>query len=187
LAALLLLTLRGSPFLYYGDELGMRQATITEDRARDPWGYNVPWLSRDGARTPMQWSPGENAGFTSLGATSWLPVGPDHEKINVETELGDAQSTLNLYRRLLALRKTHPALRVGSYLTHPSSTEDVLVYRRESDTETMTVALNFSNEERVVRTGRGQIVFSTADENRSGRCDREVTLAPTEGLVVDHT
>jgi glycosidase len=187
LAALLLLTLRGTPFLYYGDELGMRQVTISEDRARDPWGYNVPWLSRDGARTPMQWTPGENAGFTPPGVTSWLPIGPDYETINVETELGDSESTLNLYRRLLALRKAHPALRIGSYLTHPSSTEDVLVYRRESDTETMTVALNFSNEERVVRTGRGQIVFSTSDEDRGGRCDKEVTLGPAEGLVIDHT
>jgi alpha-glucosidase len=187
LAALLLLTLRGTPFLYYGDELGMGQVTVPSSKARDPWGQNVEWLSRDGARTPMQWDPGVNAGFAPPGAETWLPTGEDHTTINVETEIGDPGSTLNLYRDLLTLRKEHNALRVGSFLSHPASTEDVFAYRRESDTETMTVVLNFSDEERSIDVGRGDIVFSTADRERRGRSRDAVALAPREGLVIDHT
>jgi alpha-glucosidase len=187
LAALLLLTLRGTPFLYYGDEIGMRQVAVSTDQARDPWGYNVEWLSRDGARTPMQWTDGPNAGFTGVGSSPWLPVGPEHVTVNVEKQLSDPGSTLNLYRRLLALRKAHASLRVGSFLSHPSSTEDVFAYRRESDAETMTVVLNFSNEERMIDVGRGELVFSTADPDRKGRCRDGVGLAPREGIVIDHS
>jgi alpha-glucosidase len=187
LAALLLLTLRGTPFLYYGDELGMRQVAVPATKARDPWGRNVEWLSRDGARTPMQWDAGENAGFAPAGSESWLPVGANHTTLNVETELEDPGSTLNLYRDLLQLRKEHNALQLGSFLSHPASTEDVFAYRRESDTETMTVVLNFSDEDRSMDVGRGEIAFSTADRERRGRNREAVALAPREGLVIDHT
>jgi alpha-glucosidase len=187
LAALLLLTLRGTPFLYYGDEIGMHQVTVSPGEARDPWGHNVAWLSRDGARTPMQWTDGPNAGFAPLGSTPWLPVGADHVTVNVEKQLSDPGSILNLYRRLVALRKAHPSLRIGSFLSHPSSTEDVFAYRRESDSETMTVVLNFSDGERMIDVGRGEVVFSTADPDRRGRCREEVALAPREGIVIDHS
>lgn len=186
LAALLLLTMRGTPFLYYGDELGMRQVAVSQSDSRDPWGHNVEWLSRDGARTPMQWSAQPNAGFTAEGVVPWLPIDPGYSTINVDTELEDPDSTLNLYRRLLQLRREHSALRIGSFLTHPSSTEEVFAYRRESDSETMTVVLNFSDEERSVEVGRGDIVFSTLDRNRLGRCRAEVGLAPREGIVISH-
>jgi alpha-glucosidase len=135
----------------------------------------------------MQWDAGENAGFAPSNAETWLPTGEDHTTVNVETEIGDPGSTLNLYRDLLALRKQHHALRVGSFLSHPASTEDVFAYRRESDTETMTVVLNFSDEERSIDVGRGDIVFSTADRERRGRSRDAVALAPREGLVIDHT
>jgi alpha-glucosidase len=187
LAALLLLTLRGTPFLYYGDELGMHQVMVSFAEARDPWGANVEWLSRDGARTPMQWDAGPNAGFGPPGADTWLPVGPEHRSVNVESELEDPMSALNLYRRLLSLRKSHSALRVGSFLSHPASTEDVFAYRRESDSETMTVVLNFSDEERMIDVGRGEIVFSTTDPERQGRCRDAIALVPREGIVIDHT
>lgn len=187
LAALLLLTLRGTPFLYYGDEIGMRQTPISESESRDPWGHNVEWLSRDGARTPMQWDPGINAGFAPEDAGTWLPIGPEHETINVETQLADPRSLLNLYRRLLHLRKAHPALRVGSFLSHPGSTEDVFAYRRESDADIMTVALNLSDEERTIDLGRGEIIFSTLEPDRRSRNGKAVELAPSEGIVIDHT
>lgn len=187
LAALLLLTLRGTPFLYYGDEIGMNQVTVSGNDARDPWGDNVEWLSRDGARTPMQWSDGPNAGFGPGDAATWLPVGDDYGSINVKSQLKDRESTLNLYRSLLVLRRGHPALRVGSFLTHPASTEDVFAYRRESDDETMTVVLNFSNEERMIDVGRGEVVFSTSDPERRGRSRNAIALAAREGIVIDHT
>ncbi|MFZ0015196.1 MAG: alpha-amylase family glycosyl hydrolase [Acidimicrobiia bacterium] len=186
LAALLLLSLRGSPFLYYGDELSMHQVAISEAKARDPWGESVEWLSRDGARTPMQWNADDNAGFSPPATVPWLPIGPGYGTVNVASELDDPDSILNLYRRLLRLRKEHSALHLGSFLTHPSSTDEVFAYRRESDTETMTVVLNFVEEPRSIEVGRGEIVFSTADRKRSGRCRSEVALAPLEGIVISH-
>ena len=134
----------------------------------------------------MQWSAQPNAGFTAEGVVPWLPIDPGYSTINVDTELEDPDSTLNLYRRLLQLRREHSALRIGSFLTHPSSTEEVFAYRRESDSETMTVVLNFSDEERSVEVGRGDIVFSTLDRNRLGRCRAEVGLASREGIVISH-
>lgn len=187
LAALLLLTLRGTPFLYYGDELGMHQVAISESKARDPWGESVEWLSRDGARTPMQWNDEPNAGFSPVETEPWLPVGPDYPEINVESELADPDSTLNLYRRLIRMRKEHPSLRVGSFLSHPASTEDIFAYRRESDTETMTVVLNFADEARTIDVGRGRLVFSTANHERTEACRDDVALSPLEGIIVDHT
>jgi alpha-glucosidase len=186
LAALLLLTLRGTPFLYYGDELGLKQVVIPAETARDPWGHNVEWLSRDGARTPMQWTAGPNAGFTEPGVQPWLPIGDDWRDVNVEAQLAEPKSTLNLYRKLLRLRKEHSALQYGSFLTHPASTAEVFAYRRESDTETMTVVLNFVDDHRTISVGRGEIVFSTLDSERRGRCRDEVALAPLEGIVITH-
>ena len=186
LAATLLLTLRGTPFLYYGDELGMREATISGEKRRDPWGHAVDYLSRDGARTPMQWTPGPNAGFSTLPSAPWLPVEDEFRRLNVETELEDPGSLLNLYRRLVALRRQSTALRRGSYLTHPASTESVLVYRRESDEETMTVALNFGDDEAKVSLGACNVVFSTIDPERSERAHGELSLASYEGIVVSH-
>lgn len=186
LAALLLLTLRGSPFLYYGDELGMTQVKVTDDRRRDPWGGRVATLSRDGARTPMQWSDGPGAGFSPNGAEPWLPVGEDYETVNVEAQLADPDSILNMYRRLLALRTDSVALRLGSFLAHPASTDDVLVYRREADHETMTVALNFTDLERAVSLRGGRVRFSTLDRFRGDRFRDGLELSPLEGVVVSH-
>jgi alpha-glucosidase len=187
IAALLLLTLRGTPFLYYGDELGMREETIVAHARRDPWGHAVDYLSRDGARTPMRWTNRPNAGFSATSAVDpWLPVGDDVDRINVESELADPGSTLNLYRRLLAVRRDSTALRRGSYLTHPASTNEVLVFRRESDDETMTVALNFGEAESTVPVGAGSVVFSTLDPDRSDRVREGAHLAPFEGVIVSH-
>lgn len=186
LAALLLLTLRGSPFLYYGDELGMSEAEIAHDQRRDPWGRRVSMLSRDGARTPMQWSNGPNAGFSTPGSEPWLPVGSDRETANVESQVEDPGSMLNMFRRLLALRKELISLRLGSFLTHPASTDEVLVYRREADHETSTVALNFSDQEQSVSVRRGHVRFSTIDPDRDERFSETVELSPCEGVIVIH-
>jgi alpha-glucosidase len=186
LAAMLLLTLRGTPFLYYGDELGMTDAAIRPERARDPWGDSVPHLSRDGARTPMQWNSAPGAGFTTPGVAPWLPVGENYDRVNVESELDDEGSMLNLYRRLLRLRRGSVALRRGSYLSHPSSTEAVLVYRREADNETVTVALNLSDAESTVAVRSGRVAISTVDPDRADSVRGELELAPREGVIVVH-
>src|SRR5205807_8023511 len=109
-AAILLLTLRGTPTIYYGDELGMEQVKIPPDRVRDPWEKNVPGLGlgRDGARTPMQWDATEHAGFSTI--EPWLPVAADFVTENVANLRHDRTSIYTLHRRLLALRRLSPAL-----------------------------------------------------------------------------
>lgn len=184
LAAMLLLTLRGIPFLYYGDELGMPETQISDDRAKDPWGQNVAGLSRDGARTPMQWDSSSTAGFTA--GEPWLPLGSDHTTVNVESELAEPTSTLNLYRRLIELRKESEALRIGSFLGHPSSTEEVFVYRREAPNETVTVALNFDSKGHTVALRSGRVVLSTVDIERSDTFRTTLELAPHEGVIIVH-
>ena len=114
-AAMLLLTLRGTPTLYYGDEIGMPQSTLRPDEVRDPFERRVPGLGvgRDGCRTPMQWSGEKYAGFST--APPWLPVEPGYRDRNVAGQNEVATSVLALYRRLIALRRQHRVLRVGSY------------------------------------------------------------------------
>ncbi|MEE9177800.1 MAG: alpha-amylase family glycosyl hydrolase [Acidimicrobiia bacterium] len=186
LAALILLTMRGTPFLYYGDELGMKQTEMSQAVHRDPWGYNVESLSRDGARTPMQWTPGPNAGFSDTDVRPWLPVSADSATLNVESELEDRHSILNMYRHLLELRRGSSALRIGSYVSHPASNELILVYRRESDHETVTAAINFSSDYQEVAVGSGNVVFSTHDPDRDEPCKQTLKLAPLEGVILSH-
>src|SRR6185503_14487766 len=103
-AAMMLLTLRGTPTLYYGDEIGMRDVPIPAERVRDPFEKNVPGLGlgRDPERTPMQWDGSGGAGFTT--GEPWLPLADDVAAVNVEMQRDDTRSLLALYRRLLALR-----------------------------------------------------------------------------------
>jgi alpha-glucosidase len=184
LAATLLLTLRGTPFLYYGDELGMVEASVTE--SRDAWGRQVEGFSRDGSRTPMQWTSGPNAGFTSPDVEPWLGLGPNTATHNVEAELVADDSLLNTYRRLLSLRKESKALRLGSFLSDPASTEEVFVYRRESDDETKTVVLNFSDESKKVSLSPGRIVFDTHTPGRTGPTNGRVDVAAHAGVILSH-
>lgn len=188
LAALLLLTLRGTPFLYYGDELAMRDVEIPFESKKDPWGIRVNFLSRDGARTPMRWDGSADGGFAlgKAGSHPWLPLGPDVATVNVESELGDPDSMLNLYRRILDFRRRSLALRRGSYLTHPSSNEHLLVYRRESDDETITVALNFGSAPTELEFRAGRVMISTADPQRDDEFRKKLTLAGGEGVIVAH-
>lgn len=184
LAALLLLTLRGTPFLYYGDELGMADVEIHDNERRDPWGDKVASLSRDGSRTPMQWTGEPNAGFTD--SEPWLPVSPDFQDKNIQTMLDHEDSILNLYRGIIRIRKESSALRVGSFLSHPSSSEDVLVYRKEADDDTKTMVLNLSDAWQEVDVRSGSVILSTLDSTRSDNVNGGLSLAPREGVIVDH-
>jgi alpha-glucosidase len=138
-AAVLLLTVRGTPTLYYGDELGMRDVAIPPDRIQDPWARRVPGLGRDPVRTPMPWSHDAHAGFTT--AEPWLPLG---DTPSVAEQERDRDSLLSLYRRLLALRRAEDALSVGD-LELVRAEDGVLAYVRGG---TFLVALNLTPEER---------------------------------------
>ncbi len=141
-AAVLLSTLRGTPFLYYGDEVGMLNGS---NQGRDPWGDNVSFLSRDGCRTPMQWDNSPLVGFTEA-ASPWIPIGPDPEDRNVRAQRSDPESLLHLYRNLLAVRRQRISLRTGDYRSLASPEPDVLLFLRRTETESTTVAVNFGSQ-----------------------------------------
>jgi oligo-1,6-glucosidase/alpha-glucosidase len=149
-AAMLLLTLRGTPTLYQGDELGIGRVDIPLDRVRDPQDLRQPGLGlgRDGARTPMAWDATPQAGFSS--AEPWLPLHHDWSTRNVASQEGDDRSMLNLYRRLLELRRRHPALATGDFDLLPSE-PDVLQYERRAGGERLIVALNLGSTPRRIR------------------------------------
>ena len=140
-AAMLLLTLRGTPTLYYGDELGLSDVTIPPAQVQDPRELREPGLGlgRDPVRTPMPWDGSQNAGFTT--GRPWLPLNADWPTRNVARMADDPHSILTLYRRLLALRRAHPALSVGD-ITLLDAEGDVLAYERRHGAERLIVALN---------------------------------------------
>jgi alpha-glucosidase len=141
-AAHLLLTLRGTPTLYYGDELGMHDGEIPPERRVDPWAFG----NRDPVRTPMQW---DAAGSFTTGEP-WLPFADDHAAVNVAAQREDPDSLLSLYRRLLALRRAEPDLRTGAYRTLQAD-DRVLRFARGDSIE---VTIDFeTGDAALVRTG----------------------------------
>jgi alpha-glucosidase len=163
LAAMLLLTLRGTPTLYYGDELGMHDAAIPEDEVQDPAGLREPGLGlgRDPQRTPMQWNSGPGGGFSA--SRPWLPLGADHEQRNVERQATDPRSLLSMYRELLTLRRREPALHAG-VLESVAAAGDCLAFERVAGTSRLRVELNFAEAPAEPPQGCGPaaVVFSTA-------------------------
>jgi alpha-glucosidase len=130
-AAMLLLTLRGTPTIYQGEEIGMQDVPVPPERVRDPWEKRVPGLGlgRDPVRTPMPWDAGPNAGFAPAGVEPWLPLGADHATVNVAAQRDDPRSMLALYRALLALRRAEPALSTGG-IAEVRAEGGVLAYER---------------------------------------------------------
>jgi oligo-1,6-glucosidase/alpha-glucosidase len=140
-AAMLLLTLRGTPTLYQGDEIGIGKVDIPPERIRDPQHWRQPALDigRDRSRTPMPWNTSANAGFTNGGP--WLPINDDWTTRNVAAQSADPASMLTLYRRLLALRQSTPALSIGNY-SAAIGDRNVLAYERCHNSQRLLVALN---------------------------------------------
>ncbi len=150
--ATLYLTLRGTPIMYYGEEIGMENNDPKRKQdVMDPIG-RLGWpkeKGRDGERTPMQWTPGENAGFST--AKPWNPVDPRYKTYNVETEKADPNSILNHYQRLLALRHTDKALLDGKYSPLNENDPNVLAFLRSYQGENVLVVLNMSKTPQKVK------------------------------------
>ncbi|WP_019902985.1 alpha-amylase family glycosyl hydrolase [Methylobacterium sp. 77] len=186
IAAILLLTLRGTPTVYYGDEIGLAHVDIPIERMRDPWGFNEPGHGRDPERTPMQWDDTDHAGFTD--AEPWLPLSADKNTRHVEALRDESTSILTLYRRLLHLRRAHPALAVGSYSRlDVQGLEHVLAYDRAEAGETLRVVLNFSPSPIVFPLGResGWIILLSTHSGRSDIAVSEtLDIAGDEGVVL---
>ena len=178
-AAMLLLTLRGTPTLYQGDELGIGRIAIPPDRIRDPRELRQPGirLGRDPARTPMPWDASPQAGFTTAAET-WLPLNEDWPARNVAAADADPASMLGLYRRLLTLRRGSAALTQGN-LTLVDADEDVLAYERRHGDERLLVALNLGKQPRPL-PALGEVLLSTLMEPGDGamlRADEGVILS----------
>ncbi len=192
-AMMLLLTLRGTPTVYYGEELGMENGHIPADRARDPLAHNLPQysqhLSRDQVRTPMQWAPLAHGGFTSEDCLPWLPVGEDYIERNVEVQSRSPRSPLSLFKSLTGLRRKERALSVGAYASVQTPEEsEVLSYLRTHESRRILVCLNFWSAAQTLDLSdaslSGEILLSTG-LNRLGEVDlRRLIIEGDEGLII---
>ena len=186
IAAMLLLTLRGTPTMYYGDELGMQDVFIPADQVQDPWEKNEPGrgLGRDPVRTPMQWNAHEGAGFSK--ATPWLPLSNNYKEENVVEEKKDPSSFLQFYHRLISLRQSSSALYAGRYRPLPAE-GSVIAYIREAEEQQFLVVLNLSHSPArlSLKEGtKGKVVVSTINKEDSRNIEGEVNLRGDEGLVI---
>lgn len=184
IAGMLLLTLRGTPTMYYGDEVGMHDVHIPKNLIQDPFEKNVPGMGhgRDPERTPMQWDQSENAGFTK--GTPWLPVACDYQKINVEIQKDDSGSTLTFYRRLITLRRENPELCAGIY-KKIFVDDEIFVYLRESQKEKFLIALNLCNGEKEYKSAyEGRIMISTYLDRKGEESGEFLRLRPSEGVLI---
>jgi alpha-glucosidase len=185
-AAIMLLTLRGTPTLYYGDELGMNNVPIPPDRVRDPYEKRVPGLGlgRDPCRSPMQWTSDRYAGFSQ--AEPWLPLGEDYVTRNVEAHREDSKSMLALNERLLSLRRAEPALNIGAYASVPAQ-GNLLAYRRQEGNDRFLVALNLGSEA-ILFDGPGplggKIVLSTHIDREGDAVEGRLELRGDEGVII---
>jgi len=186
-AAVFLLTIKGTPFLYYGEELGMKNARLSRSDIVDPLGkrYWPVYSGRDTARAPMPWNSRSNAGFSHT--KPWLPVDSGYKKINVRSQMNDKYSILNLYRNVIHVRKKHRALSEGDLVPMIKGRNNLLAYFRIHDNEKFFIVLNFSSGERKIRLGeRGQwkVMFSTHRTGYEHFTSLDMTLAPYEATVV---
>jgi alpha-glucosidase len=192
-ATMLLLTLRGTPTCYYGDEIGLENVSIPPDKVQDPPAVNQPDIAdivgRDPARTPMQWDSSPNAGFTPAGVTPWLPPADDYARRNVIKQEADPTSSLNLFRVLSDLRRTEVALSVGDYASVAVAADDVFAYTRTApDADHFLIILNFGSDAHELNLNEvapSASIAVASDLNRRGSVDLSgLELGPNEGLVL---
>jgi alpha-glucosidase len=202
---LLLLTLKGTPFLYNGEEIGMDDYLFAEQALfRDSSALLVHKIcsevfrldertaaqkaaefGRDKNRTPMQWSDGPNAGFSPAGVATWLPVNPDHlQGINVASQMERYDSLWYYYQDLLRLRKTLPALVTGDFLEYKLTDKDIFGFIRSTDSQKLLVLLNLGVEERKVSDCKGtEILFRSAGE-ADKYSNNTISLKPFTGAIL---
>ena len=184
-AAMLLLTLRGTPTMYYGDELGMEDVPIAPDQVQDPAEKNEPGRGRgrDPERSPMLWVDSPNAGFTTPEAKPWLPLQANWTTTNAQVQGAQPRSMLSLYRQLLALRQKHAALRVGA-ISEVRAEGTILRYCRTHAGKGFQVLLNLGSEPSSVQVREGTVLLTTLLDGEGARVDGDVTVEGGEGLLI---
>jgi alpha-glucosidase len=206
----LMLTLKGTPFLYNGEEIGMADLELTDlSQVRDTMALSqyrslladlgmtpekafqvVVEITRDRCRSPMQWANAPNAGFSPAGVNTWLPVHQNYTQgVNVAEQAGDPNSLLSFYRRLLALRRATPALIAGEYTVLHQDAEDYLAFTRTTAEQTVLVALNFSERPQTLalapEQSRTRMLFSSATRPSANDNPAQLVLAPFEVYIAE--
>lgn len=183
-AAMLLLTLRGTPTHYYGEEIGMRGVPIPPERAHDPQGRRTG-RNRDPERTPMQWNNTLHAGFSSV--EPWLPIADDFQNANVASQAEDPGSILTLYRRLISLRQSEPILLTGR-CEIVERQKPLLAYQRIDDDRRLLVLLNFGKETQTCEipdAGHAAILLSTFLDRDGDEVYKSIGLHGDEGVILE--
>ena len=178
-ALMILLTLRGTPFLYYGDEIGMTDEPVPDDQIRDVIAKRLSGIERDRSRTPMRWTADPGAGFSTDGVRPWLPVGRIGS-VNVAEQREDRHSLLHLCRDLIALRRGTPDLRSGVYESLPTPA-DVWAWRRGDD---IAAAVNLSDEHALIEVGPGRVLIATERQRDGDHVGPTLDLGPWQGVVL---
>ncbi len=188
IAAMLLLTLRGTPTIYYGEEIGMRDVPIPFNEVQDPQGLNMPDknLSRDPARTPMQWNPNINSGFTH--GKPWLRIDRHYKQYNVETESLDFTSMLILYQGLIKLRQSEPSLLYGHYIPVYTDHQMIAYIRGTEGHDRFLIMLNFTHRPCYFRTEQdiytGTIELATSPDLVGHKMNKTIELHGDEGIII---
>ncbi len=186
-AAMLLLTLRGTPTIYYGEEIGMTDVAIPFNEVQDPQGLNMPDknLSRDPARTPMQWDNSDYAGFSK--SKPWLRLDKKYLRVNVTAQRDDEYSILTFYKRLIRLRQSEPSLSIGSYIPVYASEQAMGFIRHAEGSDKFLVMLNLSHRPCYIKMKhvyKGRIEIATIPELEGGEINETICLSGDEGIIV---
>ena len=188
-AMMLLLTLRGTPINYYGDELGMHDVEIPPYKIQDPWELYSPGLGlgRDPERTPMQWDDSPHAGFCPPDVEPWLPLAADYQQHNVAVARSEPDSMLTFTQKLIAVRRTTPALSSGAYQSLPAPA-GLFAYIREQNNERYVILLNFTKHQAIwpvpQETGSMELVLSTHLRGAKKLNEQKLRLDANEGLLL---
>ena len=193
IANMLLLTLRGTPTTYYGEEIGMENVLIPPEFIQDPPAVNQPEIAdvigRDPERTPMQWDVSVNAGFAAEGIKTWLPVADDYQTRNVVNEDENENSMLNLYRALAKLRAEEPALHSGEYESVDTAVSDIFAYKRTAaNADSFLIILNIGNDNYLLNMGHistnGKLEIDTMVNNRGLIGLANIEVKANQGLLI---
>jgi len=198
LLAVFQLTARGVPVTYYGDEIGMQEMTLSKKEWKDPVGQHFRWVpgvvfkalklsaTRDGCRTPMQWGPEANAGFTIPGIEPWMPVNKNSSIINVSSQSENPHSLLNTYRKLLQIRREHAALQLGrlELVKFDQANPQLLAYHRQAGDEILLVLINFGKAKCTtwLKTAHPRIIFQTGKVTHEG--SKSLHLEPQSAAIL---
>ena len=186
MAAVLLLTLKGTPFIYYGEEIGMRSTKLRKSQIVDPLGKKLwPWYKgRDHSRSPMQWDNSKYAGFSEK--KPWLPLASEYDTFNVETQSNNPSSLLNNYKKLIKLRKKHSPLSKGEWLPLVKGKNNIIAYDRYYKGERITVAMNFSSKTSSLKLNYKQyrFLYTTHPETLSTLTTTTLVLMPFQAIIL---